>query len=142
LEIGLTAGAEEIIVPEVKTNLGLLCEKLKESHKRGKRYSIVVIAEGLGKTQEAVDTIRANCGYEVRVTSLGYIQRGGSPTARSRLLANLFGSEAVKMVLKGERNKMVGLKKDKIISRSLKYVCENEKPLNLNLLRLAKELAI
>ncbi|MCK4953668.1 6-phosphofructokinase [Candidatus Bathyarchaeota archaeon] len=142
LEVGLTAGAEKIIVPEEKRDLGMVCDRLKESHNKGKRYSIIVIAEGVGKTQEVVDVIRTTCGYEVRLTSLGYIQRGGSPTARSRLLASLFGSEAVKMVLNDERNKMVGLKKDRIESRSLKYVCESEKPLDLNLLRLAEELAI
>ena len=126
----------------MKTNLSLVCEKLKESHKKGKRYSIIVIAEGVGNSQEVVDEIRTTCGYEVRLTRLGYIQRGGSPTARSRFLASLFGSEAVKMIVNGERTKMVGLMNGRIASKTLQYVCEREKPLDLNLLRLAQELAI
>ncbi|MCK4952234.1 6-phosphofructokinase [Candidatus Bathyarchaeota archaeon] len=142
LEVGLTSGAEKIIVPEEKKDLSMVCDRLKESHNKGKRYSIIVIAEGVGKTQEVVDVIRTTCGYDVRLTRLGYIQRGGSPTARSRLLANLFGSEAINMVLNGEMNKMVGIENGKIVSKSLKYVCEMEKPLNLKLLRLAEELAI
>jgi 6-phosphofructokinase 1 len=142
LEVGLTAGAEIILVPEVDRGMNSVYKRLKESRKRGKSYNIVVVAEGVGNTMKIAEKIREKTGYEVRLSILGYIQRGGTPTAQSRLIADLFGSEAVKMLSKGKKNMIVALKNGRVTSESLKYACENRKPLNQDLLELAEELAI
>jgi len=77
----------------------------------------------------------------VRISVLGYAQRGGSPTARSRLLASLFGNKAVELLLKGQGNRIVGLQNGQISTVSLEKSCKTEKPLDLNLLLLANVLA-
>jgi len=141
LSVGLTAGAEIILVPEVKVDLDETCEKLKESRKKGKKSSIIVAAEGVGDTRAMVEEIKSCTGYEVRLSVLGYIQRGGNPTARSRLLAELFGDKAVELLLEGERNRLVGLQDGRIVSEDLEHSVRSAKNLDMKLLHLAKELA-
>jgi len=142
LSVGLNAGAEIILVPEVKVNLNEICDKLGEGRKRGKKSSIIVAAEGVGNTREITEKISSHTGYDARLSVLGYIQRGGNPTARSRLLANLFGAEAVELLQKGEGNKIVGLQGGKIVSEDLERSCKSVKPLDMELLQLAQELAV
>jgi len=88
--IGLTAGAELILVPEVKTDEKKIAKRLAENTRKGKKSGIIVAAEGIGDTRKLAADIEKQTGSEVRLSILGYAQRGGSPTARSRLLANLF----------------------------------------------------
>ncbi len=142
LAVGLAAGAEEILVPEVKTDMDEVYKRIIESREKGKKSNIVVVAEGFGNSKKIAEDIEKNTGYEVRLTVLGYIQRGGAPTARSRILANLFGSKAVELILSGEENKVVGLSNGKVISTDLATSCRSRKRLNLDLLRLAEELAV
>ncbi len=141
LEVGLTSGAEVILVPEVETPPDTICERLLDARKRGKTSNIIVVAEGIGNTTEIVNHIERQTDFEVRLTKLGHIQRGGAPTARSRLIADLFGVAAVENLLNGKRNVMVGLRRGTIGTIGLDYVCRTKKPLDLDLLRLAEELA-
>jgi len=141
LTAGLTAGAEVIIVPEIKSKKENIFQTLKESRRRGKRSSIIVKAEGAGDARLLARQIEEHIGSEVRISVLGYAQRGGSPTARSRLLASLFGNKAVELLSKEQGNKIVGLQKGQISTVSLERSCETKKPLNLNLLSLANVLA-
>jgi 6-phosphofructokinase 1 len=85
--------------------------------------------------------IEEKAGVEVRLSVTGYAQRGGNPTARSRLLANLFGNKAVELLRNGQGNRMVGLEEGKVTSTDLKEVCSNEKQLDLSLMKLAQILA-
>jgi len=142
LAVGLAAGAEGILVPEVKTDMNDLYKKISESREKGKKSNIIVAAEGFGDSKRIAEDIERNTGYEARLTVLGYIQRGGAPTARSRILANLFGSKAVELILNGEENKVVGLSNGSVISTDLSTSCKLEKPLDLSMLRLAEELAV
>ena len=142
LAVGLAAGAEGILVPEVKTDMNDLYKKIIESREKGKKSNIIVAAEGFGDTRRIAEDIERNTGYEARITVLGYIQRGGAPTARSRILANLFGSKAVDLILSGEENRVVGLSNGRVISTDLSTSCKSEKPLDLSILRLAEELAV
>jgi len=100
-----------------------------------------VTAEGVGDTRKLASEIETNTGAEVRLSILGYAQRGGSPTARSRLLASLFANEAVELLAREQGNRIAGLKNGKISSIELKESCKTEKPLDLSLLKLAKVLA-
>jgi len=141
LEVGLAGGAEEILVPEIKFDLNVICERLKRARKEGKTSEIIVMAEGAGDSRKIVDCIAKTTGYEVRLTVLGHIQRGGCPTAFSRRLACQFGNEAVQLLLNGAEKKMVGIRNGKIISVDLEYAWKEKKELDLRLYKLAKILS-
>ena len=141
LTVGLTVGAEIILVPEVKYAKENIFKTLKENSAKGKRSGIIVAAEGIGDTRKLAREIEENTGAEVRLSVLGYAQRGGNPTARSRLLANLFANKAVELLSKEQGNRIVGLQKGRITSIELEKSYKTEKPLDLSLLRLANILA-
>jgi 6-phosphofructokinase 1 len=139
--VGLTVGAEVILVPEVKPEKEKIIKRLEENSAKGKRSGIIVAAEGIGDTRKLAAEIEKSTGTEVRLSILGYAQRGGSPTARSRLLANLFANEAVELLSQEQGKKMVGLQKGKVTGIELEKACKTDKPLDLTLLKLADILA-
>lgn len=141
LTVGLTVGAEVILVPEVAIDKQEIFKTVKENTAKGKKSGIIVAAEGIGDTRKLAEEIEENTGAEVRLSIVGYAQRGGSPTARSRLLASLFANEAVNLLAQNMGNRVVGLQKGEITSIPLEEVCKNEKPLNIGLLKLANVLA-
>ena len=141
LTIGLTVGAEVILVPEVEYSLESIVRTLEVNGAKGKKSGIIVVAEGIGDTRKLLKEIEEKAGVEVRLSVTGYAQRGGNPTARSRLLANLFGNKAVELLLNRQGNRMVGLEEGKVTSIDLKEVCSNEKLLDLSLMKLAQTLA-
>ena len=142
LEVGLTVGAESILVPEIEVDMEKICERIVENSKKGKRSNIIVAAEGVNITRKLARIIEKKTKCEVRITVLGHVQRGGHPTARSRMLACLFGEKAVNMLLEGKRNKITAIQNGKITTADLKESFTKEKPLNLKLLKLAEELSI
>ncbi|MEM3697351.1 MAG: ATP-dependent 6-phosphofructokinase [Candidatus Bathyarchaeia archaeon] len=139
--VGLTVGAEVILVPEEKLSLEEIFKVIKENSAKGKRSGVIVAAEGVGDTHKIAKEIQRHTGAEVRLSILGYAQRGGNPTARSRLLASLFANHAVELLLKEKGSRIVGLQNGKITSIELKESCSKEKPLDLRLLKLARVLA-
>ena len=141
LTVGLTVGAEIILVPEVKCTNEKIFKTIKESSAKGKKSGIIVAAEGIGDTSKLAGEIEEKTEVEVRPSILGYAQRGGNPTARSRLLASLFANKAVELLSKKRGNQIVGLQKGEITSIKLEKSCKTEKPLDLSLLKLANTLA-
>jgi len=141
LTIGLTVGAEVILVPEVEYSLEQIVRTLEMNGAKGKKSGIIVAAEGIGDTHKLLKEIEEKAGVEVRLSITGYAQRGGNPTARSRLLANLFGNKAVELLLNKKGNRMVALEEGKVTSIDLETVCTKEKPLDLSLMKLAQTLA-
>ncbi len=141
LAVGLTAGAEIILVPEAEVSISCVVEKLHEAGAKGKRSSIIVAAEGIGDCRALAAEVAEQTGSDVRLTTLGYVQRGGNPTARSRLLACLFGAKAVDLLLSGVEDVVVGLMDGKLATTDLGLSVSREKPLDLDLLRLAERLA-
>ncbi len=139
--IGLTVGAETILVPEVKYSVEKIVKTLEENSVKGKKSGIIVAAEGIGDTHKLMREIEKEAGVEVRLSVSGYAQRGGNPTARSRLLASLFGNKAVELLINEHGKKLVGLQESKITSIGLEKSCKTEKPLDLSLLKLAQILA-
>jgi len=139
--VGLTVGAETILVPEEKYEREEIFRTIKENSAKGKRSGIIVAAEGIGDTRKLAREIEKNTGAEVRLSILGYAQRGGNPTARSRLLASLFADKAVELLSEGQGSRIVGLKDGRITSIELKKSCTTKKTLDLNLLKLARVLA-
>jgi 6-phosphofructokinase 1 len=114
---------------------------LEENSAKGKKSGIIVAAEGIGDTRRLGADIEKDAGTEVRLSVLGYAQRGGSPTARSRLLASLFADKAVELLSQEDGNSIVGLLKGKIGTIDIKKSCETEKPIDQSLLELANVLA-
>ena len=139
--VGLTVGAEVILVPEESYRKEEIVKTIQANSAKGKRSGIIVAAEGVGDTQKLAKEIEKHTGADVRLSILGYVQRGGNPTARSRLLASLFADEAVRLLSKEQGNRIAGLRNGRITSIDLKESCESQKPLDLSLLKLARVLA-
>lgn len=116
LEAGLAAGAESIMVPEEELDPSEICSRLKRGYQRGKLHSIIVVCEGAGKGFEVGDFVRECTGFDTRVTVLGHVQRGGTPTARDRILASKMGARAVDLLMGGQGGMMVGIKRGEISS--------------------------
>jgi len=138
---GIAGGVEIILIPEISYNLAEISLKLKEGYQRGKTHCIIVIAEGVGKTEEVSKYLKDKIGYETRITILGYLQRGGSPSAFDRILASRLGAAAVEHLLKAETSKMVGLIGNKIEATDLEVVLSQKKIIKQNLYDLASVLA-
>lgn len=141
LSVGVAVGAEVILVPEIKQEHDKIFRTIKENRKKGKRSHLVIAAEGIGDTRQLAQDIEKATGAEVRLSVLGYTQRGGNPTARSRLLASLFAEKAVEIISRGKKNRVVVLKGSKITDIELEETCTNEKPLDMRILKLARILA-
>ena len=142
LEVGLTAGAGVILIPEIEFELHDVCETLRRYKASGKTTTIIVAAEGIGSVPAVVQHIDDHTSIEVRYTKLGHVQRGGSPTARSRMLADLFGTCAVQLLLDGHASTMVGLDGKRVIHTALEDVCATRKPIDKTMCTLAEELAV
>jgi 6-phosphofructokinase 1 len=141
LNAGIGAGAEEILIPEEDLGLERLLESLKKSKASGKSSSIVVIAEGdkIGKNVfELKDYVEANLPeYDVRVSVLGHMQRGGSPSCFDRVLASRLGVKAVESLLEGKSNYMVGLQNDKVHLTPLEQAIKGKSEIDRELLRVS-----
>jgi 6-phosphofructokinase 1 len=114
---------------------------LSENARKGKKSAIIVAAEGVGDTAAIAKELEKYTGSEVRLSILGYAQRGGSPTARSRLLASLFAEKAVDLMCQEQGNKVVGLRNGVISNTDLKESCEKRKQIDSRLLKLAEMLS-
>jgi 6-phosphofructokinase 1 len=141
LNVGVTVGAEMILVPEVKFENEKIFSTIKESNERGKRSAIIVAAEGVGDNRQLANEIEKATEAEVRLSVLGYTQRGGNPSARSRLLASLFADKAVELISERQKSRAVVLQNGKITSMELEESCKTEKLIDLSLLNLARVLA-
>ena len=141
LNAGIGAGAEEILIPEEDLGLDRLLESLQKSKASGKSSSIVVIAEGdkIGKNVfELKDYVEANLPeYDVRVSVLGHMQRGGSPSCFDRVLASRLGVKAVESLLEGKSNYMVGLQNDKVALTPLEQAIKGKTMIDRELLRVS-----
>lgn len=109
LYAGMASGAEAVLVPEHEVNLPRLCEHLAESHRIGKLSSIVVVAEGAAKGTDVVDYIKEHTYLEPNLTVLGYVQRGGAPSALDATMAGLYAQKAIDSLLAGTYNCVIGL---------------------------------
>jgi 6-phosphofructokinase 1 len=139
--VGITVGAEIILVPEEKGKTQDVVNIIRENARKGKKAGIIVAAEGCGKVTEIAQEIQEKTGAEVRLTILGYVQRGGSPSARSRFLASLFAEKAVDLLLQNQGNMAVALQNGHVKSVPFTDVCYKTKPLDMSLIALADMLA-
>ena len=141
LNAGVGAGAEEILIPEEDLGLDRLLESLKKSRRAGKSSSIVVVSEGdkTGKNVfELADYVEENLeDYEVRVSVLGHMQRGGTPSCFDRVLASRMGVKAVELLIDGKTNLMVGLQNNEIETIDLEKAIKGQNEINKELLRVS-----
>lgn len=146
LNAGVGAGAEEILIPEEDMGLDRLLQSLKRSKRSGKSSSIVVVTEGdkIGKSVfELADYVEKNLKeYEVRVSVLGHMQRGGAPSCFDRVLASRLGVKAVELLIKGETNVMVGLIDSVVVTTDLELAVKGKHEINKELVRVSDIMSI
>ncbi len=143
LMAGIAGGAEAILIPEFEIDPKTMAEELQSAYKRGKPHALVVVAEGAqyNATKLAQIFEREKLGFELRVTILGHVQRGGTPSAFDRLLATRLGAAATEQLSKGKHGVLVGLLKGEIGATPLAEVVGRKMPLDPSLLALARVLA-
>ncbi len=140
---GLTGGAEIILTPEREVDVDAICRKMIQGRNRGRLHNIIMKAEGVDiSTEELVNQIQDRTGMETKPVVLGYIQRGGSPTAKDRMLASRMGYRAVELLRDGTRCQAIGIRGAEIISMDIETALKLERRTNQELLNLADILSI
>lgn len=141
----LASGAEAAIIPEIATEVDQLEDLIKNGFRKSKNSSIVLVAESelTGGAMHYADRVKNEYPeYDVRVVILGHIQRGGSPTAYDRILASRLGAAAVESLIDGQRNILLGIDDDQIVSVPFSKAIKNDKPIDPELLKVLKVLSI
>ena len=137
LYAGICGGAEYILVPEVPYDLPQIASEIKHNHERGKTASIVILAEGAGNEQEVKTVISAISGADVKFTTLGHVQRGGTPTMFDRMLAAKFGVKSIDLLLEGKTNRVVGCKGKEIFDLDITEALSQKKEFDKDLYKMA-----
>lgn len=125
LWVGVGGGADQIIVPEIDYNMDQIVDSLQRGREKGKKYSIIILAEGVMKGQEFIKELSKYDNYHARVTVLGHVQRGGSPSAQDRVLASRFGSKAVEVLLEGRTGTYLGLSGTQLVINEIGETLDN-----------------
>jgi len=143
LSVGVAGGAEDVLVPEVRTDLDALSASISAQLAAGKRASIVVVAEGddAGHAFEIAEKLGHGLVMDYRVCVLGHVQRGGAPSAQDRLLASKLGAGAVLTLIEGRSGVMLGLLNGKVVETPFEKTWATQKDLDTELLYLMKVLA-
>ncbi len=143
LDVGLSCGAEYIAIPETKTTVESVLE-IFQNQRSTKRSNMIIVAEGdeTGGAFELAEQVKARTGIDYRVTILGHVQRGGSPTARDRILASKLGAAAVRALLDGKRGVMIGEVKGELTYTPFLEASNTKKPIDSSLVELTKILAM
>jgi 6-phosphofructokinase 1 len=141
IKAGVASGADYILIPEIKVDLVKISNKIK-NHREGKRHTLVIVAEGAAKATDVAASIKLLVEHEVRISVLGHIQRGGSPSALDRILAAQFAEKAIDFLLEGKSNAMVGIQNNVIKTIPFDEVFSGKKEIDKNLYELAHILAL
>lgn len=145
LNSAIASGAEAAIIPERETKEDQLEELIKHGFRKSKNSSIVLVAESgqTGGAMHYAERVKNEYPeYDVRVTILGHLQRGGSPTAHDRILASRLGAAAIDAIMEGQRNVMVGIENDQVVYVPFTKAIKNDKPINKELVNVLRELSI
>jgi 6-phosphofructokinase 1 len=145
LVAGIAGGAEAVVIPEVDTDPEAVAQELRSAYERGKSHALVVVAEGAHYNAERLGSYfqqhRERLGFELRATTIGHVQRGGSPGAFDRLLATRLGAAAIEQLARGNHGVLVGLIKGEVQATPLADVAAHRKTLDPQLLELSRVLA-
>lgn len=143
LESGIACGADVILIPEKEWDFDNdVLRPILETRQRGKRHSIIIVAEGVGGVIEMAKKIEAKTGIESRASILGHLQRGGSPTVRDRVMASEMGVKAVELLMEGKQNRIVCIQNNKIVDIDIEEGLAMQKNVSDEQVQLAKMLAI
>ena len=146
LTVGVATGAEAVVLPEVDISPDEVAERIASAYDRGKHHAVVIVAEGARTNAQQLAAIlerdhRERIHFDMRVTVLGHIQRGGTPTVFDRLLGARFGEHAVDCIARGEHGVLVGLRGTELVTTPLAQIIGRIKPIDLDLVELAFMLA-
>ena len=142
INAGIACGAEVILVPEQKFNFDEdVLRPILEGKLRGKKHSIIIVAEGIGGVLDMAKEIEEKTGIETRATILGHIQRGGSPSARDRVIASCLGARCVELLIEGKSNRIVCLRDNNIVDIDIEEGLEMKKELPKDMIELARKLS-
>ncbi|QFT89860.1 6-phosphofructokinase [Bacillus sp. THAF10] len=139
---GLAGGAETIIIPEIDFKLEDVVGRIKSGQKRGKKHTIIVLAEGVSNGMDFAKLIEKETNLDTRVSVLGHIQRGGTPTAFDRVLASRMGGHAVELLMNGKAGRAVGMEKNQLVDYSFDEVFAMPHHIDESMYRLSQELSI
>lgn len=140
---GLAGGAETILIPEENDSMDQIVARLKKGSERGKKHSIIVVAEGVGSAVEIGKQITEALHIETRVSVLGHMQRGGTPSANDRVLASRLGARAVELLIEGKGGRAVGIMHNELVDYDIIEAFEKQKhQIDKGMLKLSKELSI
>ncbi|MGF7186836.1 6-phosphofructokinase 1 [Desulfitispora alkaliphila] len=139
---GLTGGAESILIPEIEVDMQDIVKRLQQGYDRGKKHSIIIVSEGVSSGAKVAEALKEETGFDTRVTVLGHVQRGGSPTAFDRMLGSRLGAKAVDLILAGDGGKMVGMNKNRVVSVDFENVFNKELKINQDMYNVSKTLSI
>ena len=143
IEAGMAVGATSIIIPEVPCDIeNELVPRIVSIQKTGKKNFIIVVAEGVGKTDEIAKTIQEKTGIETRVSVLGHVQRGGSPTVRDRVAASEMGYHTVELLANGIGNRVVVVKGGKVVDYDIFEALKMQKPFDRTLYDINNTISI
>lgn len=142
LEAGLAGGAESILIPELPFSVEEVCDKLMRGYRRGKLHSVIVVAEGAASGMDIGREIKRVTGFDTKVTVLGHLQRGGTPTAQDRVLGSRLGALAVELLMEGRRKLAVGIRNGRADHWDLDECLEGKKEIDMEAYRLAGILSI
>lgn len=141
LNAGIACGATCILVPEIEIDLDKVIEKITIARKLGKQNFIILVAEGIGKSEEIAKKIEQATGIESRTTILGHVQRGGNPTVRDRVLASQLAYRAVELLEQGVGNRVIGIQKDEVVDFDIQEALSMKKPFPQELYDMANEIS-
>ncbi|MHA6529793.1 6-phosphofructokinase [Paenibacillus sp. BAC0078] len=142
LHAGLASGAETILVPEMPYDLNEVADRMRDNFAKGKRHSIVIVAEGVGKGEDVAQALKdRHASLDARVTVLGHIQRGGTPTPGDRNLASRLGDFAVRSLIEGQSDKACGIIKGELVLTDIDLVVNTKKDFDKELYELASRLS-
>ncbi|WP_404328707.1 6-phosphofructokinase [Mesobacillus maritimus] len=139
---GLTSGAESIIIPEASYDFDDVMNRIRNGQERGKMHNIIVVAEGVCSGEELKKEVKEKLKLDTNVIVLGYLQRGGSPTAYDRMMASRMGGNAVDLLIHGEKGVMVGWKKGQLVHPTFEEAAREKHAINLDDYNLARSLSI
>ena len=143
LNAGIAIGATTILVPEFDYDIERdVIERMRRTQKTGKRHFIIVVAEGIGGTEELARKIEKETGVESRAVILRHVQRGGAPTCKDRVVASQMGNRAVKLLENGIGNRVVGMKNEKIFDMDIYEALNMTKTLDRELFDISREISI
>lgn len=143
LSAGIAVGAISILVPEVPFDFQRdIVDRMKATAATGKRHFIIIVAEGVGHVTDLAKRIETETGVEARATVLGHVQRGGSPTARDRILASRMGNYAVNLLKNGKSNRIVTIQNSQVCDYDITEALDMKKPFDMEMYRIATEISI